>query len=161
MWGVNVAFSVTTPNKRKKKNVSVALPLLCMPIKCQQCKNVSLATASERNGQNHILTSWTQCSERESGHVLMALRKRKRHFPSGVSTQRGQFSKSSPLFRFTDPAVHSQVREAFCVLHGSVFFHIINQVKQRYLWQDLSSKVNMRPADEALCVRTVGFNVVK
>lgn len=41
------------------------------------------------------------------------------------------------------------------------FLLIINQVKPRHLWEDLSSKVNMRPADEALCVCTVGFNAVK
>lgn len=48
---------------------------------------------------------------RESSHVFMAFRERKRHFPSGVWTQRGQFSKSSALFRFMGPAVHPQVSD--------------------------------------------------
>lgn len=52
----------------------------------------------------------------------MALRERKRHFPSGVSTQRGQFSKSSALFRFIGLAVHSQVSEASVSILGLFFF---------------------------------------
>lgn len=48
---------------------------------------------------------------RESSHVFMTFGERQRHFPSAVSTQRGQFSKSSALFRFMGPAVHSQVSD--------------------------------------------------
>lgn len=72
-------------------------------------------------GQNKWLNT-LDAVLRESSHVFMAFRERKRLFPSAVSTQRGQFSKSSALFRFVGPAVHSQGSDLSIQPSSGVFF---------------------------------------
>lgn len=105
---VNVGILLTSLNKMKN------IPLLCIILKHKQCDEVDQAAVSEHITNNtSTKLSMLDAMFRGSGRVFMALIERKRHFPSAARTQRGQFSKSSALFRFMGLAVHSQVSEAF------------------------------------------------